>query len=156
VSGNQLWKIEPLADGYYKLVAKHSGKVLDVANASLEDGAQVFQYTDFAATYHNQQWRLQPVAVSARAATGGKGEESPIQLYPNPARGQLTVALPFAASQVTATAVTDLAGRQHLHNAHKASGPRQLLVPLGTLPAGLYLLRLQAGPDSRVIRFSKR
>ncbi len=160
VSDNQLWKIELVGDGYYKLAARHSGKVLDVAGASLEDGAQVIQYSDFAATAHNQQWQLQPVTSPARVAASGSkaapSEAFQLKLYPNPVEDRLTVQLPFAASQVRATAVTDLTGRQYLHNAHKAGGGQQLFLPVGSLRPGLYLLRLQVGNTSRVVRFSKR
>ncbi len=159
-SDNQLWKIEAVGDGYYKIVARHSGKVLDVAGASLEDGAQVIQYSDFAATAHNQQWQLQPVTSPARVAASGSkaapSEAFQLKLYPNPVEDRLTVQLPFAASQVRATAVTDLTGRQYLHNAHKAGGGQQLFLPVGSLRPGLYLLRLQVGNTSRVVRFSKR
>jgi hypothetical protein len=42
--------------GYYALVAKHSGKSIDVSMASTSDGAPAFQYTYKSAT--NQQWSL--------------------------------------------------------------------------------------------------
>jgi len=160
VSDNQLWKIEPVGEGYYKLVARHSGKVLDVAGGALEDGAAVIQYTDFAATAHNQQWLLEPVTVGAgRLASSGSRAVSQeawqATLYPNPAQDQLSVKLPFPASGVTATVVTDATGRQYLHNAHRVSG-QQLALPVSTLRPGLYLLRLQVGNQSKVVKFAKR
>lgn len=42
---NQLWKLESVGDGYYRIVAKHSNKVLDVEGRSIALGAQVNQYT---------------------------------------------------------------------------------------------------------------
>ncbi|MFE9098041.1 RICIN domain-containing protein [Streptomyces sp. NPDC007264] len=48
-----------LADGYYTLRAKHSGKCLEVAGGSTADSAQVYQMTcatDNLRTY--QQWKL--------------------------------------------------------------------------------------------------
>jgi len=42
--------------GYYKIEAKHSGKVLDVADASTSDGAKVHQWS--YAGGDNQQWKV--------------------------------------------------------------------------------------------------
>src|SRR5687767_12245209 len=46
--------IDPNA--YYKIVARHSSKVLDVSGVSTADGANVQQWTDTGGT--NQQWRI--------------------------------------------------------------------------------------------------
>ncbi|MEV4399963.1 RICIN domain-containing protein [Nonomuraea sp. NPDC049607] len=40
---NQIFRLEP-ADGGYKFIAEHSGKVLAVANASTDPGARVVQF----------------------------------------------------------------------------------------------------------------
>ncbi|MES2730903.1 MAG: RICIN domain-containing protein [Bacteroidota bacterium] len=42
---NQQWKIEEVEPGYYKLTVQHSGKVLEVENASLKDNAVLRQGT---------------------------------------------------------------------------------------------------------------
>ena len=41
---NQIFRPEPLGDGYYRFVAQHSGKVLDVSGASTANGAQIIQW----------------------------------------------------------------------------------------------------------------
>jgi alpha-galactosidase len=46
--------------GYYNLVNRNSGKVLDVAGYSTADGGAIDQWTDNSGT--NQQWTLTPVA----------------------------------------------------------------------------------------------
>jgi len=53
---NQKWSLEPVGDGYYKLVAKHSGKVLDVAGISSANGAKLHQW-DYVGG-DNQKWKL--------------------------------------------------------------------------------------------------
>jgi hypothetical protein len=53
----QKWAIIPIADSAFQLVAKHSGKALDVKGAVLEDVALI-QQTRHQGT--NQQWRLTP------------------------------------------------------------------------------------------------
>ncbi len=45
-----------VSGGIYTLAAKCSGKVLDVANASTEDGAKMIQWTNYTAS--NQQFRV--------------------------------------------------------------------------------------------------
>ena len=46
-----------LPDGYYKIQAKHSGKLMDISGASTSDGAQMIQYQDNGAW--NQVFHLQ-------------------------------------------------------------------------------------------------
>src|SRR5262249_53566071 len=59
--------------GYYTLVAKHSGKCLDVAGASTTNGANVQQYTCHSGA--NQQWAITEQAdgyVTIRSKLSGK------------------------------------------------------------------------------------
>lgn len=51
---NQYFDFEYLGDGYYKITAKHSGKVLDVYWEKMEAGANVQQY--YWNNGDNQQW----------------------------------------------------------------------------------------------------
>jgi hypothetical protein len=51
--------IQPVIDGKYILVNRASGKVMEVANGSLNNGANVQQGTNTGATY--QQWNVTPV-----------------------------------------------------------------------------------------------
>jgi 1-phosphatidylinositol phosphodiesterase len=46
----------PLADGVYRLLAKHSGKAADVSGGSIADGALLHQWTWYGG--NNQRWRL--------------------------------------------------------------------------------------------------
>ncbi|MBC8084481.1 MAG: cellulase family glycosylhydrolase [Hymenobacter sp.] len=62
-----------IANGTYRIVARHSGKVLDVAGRSTADGAAVAQYPYGGGT--NQQWSVQALgggAYSIRAVHSGK------------------------------------------------------------------------------------
>jgi hypothetical protein len=98
-----------------------------------------------------------PVATAARLAeTAETPETGQIILYPNPVRDRFTVTLPFAATQVRGTAVTNAAGKVYLHNAHRESGEREIQVSAGTLPKGLYLLRLDTEEGYRVIKFARQ
>jgi regulation of enolase protein 1 (concanavalin A-like superfamily) len=53
ISGNSL---QTIPDGTYRIIARHSGKALDVTGASTADGANVEQWTYSGGT--NQQWTL--------------------------------------------------------------------------------------------------
>lgn len=64
---NQLWTIEPTSDGYVRIVARHTGKLLDVEGASIYDGAQVIQYTGHGGA--NQQWLRRAVVSTAALVT---------------------------------------------------------------------------------------
>ena len=53
---NQQWRVENAADGYVRIVSRHSGQCLDVTGASSEAGATVIQWPCHGEA--NQQWRL--------------------------------------------------------------------------------------------------
>ncbi|HET9210674.1 MAG TPA: RICIN domain-containing protein, partial [Thermoanaerobaculia bacterium] len=53
---NQLWSLEKLSDGWFKIVSRNSGKCLQVKDASQEEDAVVEQGTYKGET--NQQWTL--------------------------------------------------------------------------------------------------
>jgi endoglucanase len=62
-----------VANGTYRIVARHSGKVLGVAGGSTADGADITQYANSGAT--NQQWNVVSLgsgAYSIRAVHSGK------------------------------------------------------------------------------------
>ncbi len=91
--------------------------------------------------------------VSATQAAGA--EDVQVSLYPNPARENLTVKLPFAARQVTGTAVVTAAGEGILQDGHRVKGEYELEIPVGQLKPGLYLLRLRSAHGQQVVRFVK-
>lgn len=51
---NQQFELEHLGDGSYKVIAKHSGKVLDVAGVSSANGADIHQWSYSGSD--NQKW----------------------------------------------------------------------------------------------------
>jgi hypothetical protein len=58
-AGNQIFRPEPLGDGFYRFVAQHSGKVLDVAGASTASGAKIVQWPWHGGD--NQRFAIQPL-----------------------------------------------------------------------------------------------
>ncbi|WP_189276154.1 RICIN domain-containing protein, partial [Kitasatospora griseola] len=56
---NQKWRIEPAGDGRHRLIARHSGKALDIAGPSAANGAAVNQWE--WNNGDNQKFRLEAV-----------------------------------------------------------------------------------------------
>ena len=56
---NELWRLLPVDDNLYQIVAKHSALCLTVQDASQEDKAQVIQSN--CSESPNQIWRFQIV-----------------------------------------------------------------------------------------------
>ncbi|MET0403858.1 MAG: RICIN domain-containing protein, partial [Cystobacter sp.] len=65
-SDNQLWLLEPQADGYYVIVSKNSGKAFAVSGGSQVNGTQVIQWPK--STQDHFKWRFDP-AESPQATT---------------------------------------------------------------------------------------
>jgi hypothetical protein len=55
---NQQWKIEALGDGYCRLMARHSGRMLDV-NLGMDNQANVVQHEWHGGD--NQRWKIEPL-----------------------------------------------------------------------------------------------
>ncbi|WP_405526409.1 RICIN domain-containing protein [Streptomyces avidinii] len=56
---NQRFTLEPVEGGFYRIIARHSGKVLEVTDAGTDNGTAVRQWKWSGATH--QQWRPEPV-----------------------------------------------------------------------------------------------
>jgi hypothetical protein len=122
--------------------------------AGITDGTISLSTTGGAANFSGVEvWR---VPTAARTTAGVETENAALHLYPNPVRDRLTVALPFPAEAVRSTAVRNAAGAVYLKDAHVVAGPQGLQLDVAALPAGLYLLRIDAGTGSRVVRFVKQ
>jgi hypothetical protein len=88
-------------------------------------------------------------AVEAKVAGGA--EDVQVSLYPNPARENLTVKLPFPARLVSGTAVVTATGEGLIQVGHRVKGEYELEIPVGHLKTGLYLLRLRSEHGQQVV-----
>ena len=70
---NQKWEIKYLSNGFYSIVAHHSGKALDVENAGIDNFANVQQYANTAATNDAQQWAIKDAGNGAYYIINKKG-----------------------------------------------------------------------------------
>ena len=56
IENNQQFRFDSLGNGLYRIVAKHSGKVLDINSSSHDNSAKVIQYNYYSG--NNQKFRL--------------------------------------------------------------------------------------------------
>ena len=139
------WRIQASgASDYYNIVSKANGEYL--ANKTETDNAVLWPASDT----DYRRWKLIEVG-QANARTAGvkaktlSGEivpevESKLAFYPNPATHQLQVVLP-ASKKSTRLLIQDLRGRTVLQMRLKTSQS----IEIGSLPKGMYLVRLQQG-----------
>lgn len=62
-AASQQWSLQATDGGYYKVLARHSGKGIDVSNAATSAGSPVAQWDAWGGT--NQQWRFEDVGNGA-------------------------------------------------------------------------------------------
>jgi hypothetical protein len=101
-----------------------------------------------------------PVTVAGAREAGeapvaGSAEDVEVSVYPNPAKDNLTVKLPFPARHVSGTAVVTAAGEGLMQDGHRVKGEYELEIPVGQLRPGMYLLRLRSEHGQQVVRFVK-
>jgi hypothetical protein len=78
-----------------------------------------------------------------------------LKVYPNPTREQLHIELPVLSDRPIAVQLYNAQGQLLRSEQHLVSEPLLQLEALGSLPAGLYIVQLQADGRSYVARFSK-
>ena len=57
--GNQRFRLDPVGDGFYRIMIEHSGMCLDVEGISPDNGARVIQWPYWGGD--NQKWRVEGV-----------------------------------------------------------------------------------------------
>ena len=77
----------------------------------------------------------------------------PLQVYPNPAREQLHIELPAWSEQSVTLRLLNAQGQLLRSEERLVTGPSTQLEELGSLPAGIYLLQLEAGGRRYFARF---
>lgn len=77
----------------------------------------------------------------------------PLRVYPNPAREQLHIELPAWSEQSVTLRLLNAQGQLLRSEERLVTGPSTQLEELGSLPAGIYLLQLEAGGRRYFARF---
>ena len=88
---NQQFIFVDQGDGYYQLVARHSGKILEIAEASTEDAANAQQFENNGQL--NGDWELVPVVTSTNSIDN---PQLSLAIYPNPAQNIITIEATFS------------------------------------------------------------
>ena len=112
--------------------------------------------------YENGAGQIDGVGVvlsgfAVSEAAGPVAEAARLGVAPNPAAGgAATVRLELAAAADVRVEVFDALGRRvaELHDGPLAAGPHALVVPVGSLPAGVYVVRARAGAMRATGRFT--
>lgn len=94
--------------------------------------------------------RVYQLDVSSVAETAAP---KPLRVYPNPAREQLHIELPTLSEQSVTLRLLNAQGQLLRSEERLVTGPSTQLEELGSLPAGLYLLQLEAGGRRYFARF---
>lgn len=161
-ANRQRWKPISLGGGFFSLQNKHSGKRLDVAGNSTNNGANIQTWNN--TNNSNQQWRFEQVetgsnrladipieyeggSAQVQAKLGAQDEQ--VELFPNPAKNELTVNLPNLHDFIGAK-ILDASGRQ-LMEATVSKETIQMEFNLSGLPAGVYFIHFNS-PTSPVVR----
>ncbi|MBD0257924.1 MAG: RICIN domain-containing protein, partial [Cytophagales bacterium] len=144
-ANNQQWKFEDVGGGFYKITARHSGKGLDVANASLADGGNVHQWTYNGGL--NQQWKIDLLSTATSRLSFEETADAGVRVYPNPvSNGVLRLSIRANEAETAQLVLSNGRGGTPIgETLHLHAGDNRVSVPLGGLPAGLYLLRVQRG-----------
>ena len=143
--------------GTYRLLARHSGKALDIYGAGLDDGAPAIQWAYGGGA--NQQWKIEQVDPAARlgspAAAGLAGPETAaaLSLYPNPSPdGKATLRLRAAKAQSATVFVRNpQGGLVGVFTVPVPAGATDWRLP-STLPKGTYFV--QTTLDGKPQRFT--
>ena len=142
----QQWAIVPLNNGHVKIMNNKSGKVLDVAGGSKNDGATVFQY-DFL-NGENQQWRFElasaPVIITG--TSNSELETLNYSVYPNPTKDKLHFDTQTVPSKIE---IFNHVGQLQL------SVTESNTVDIAHLSVGVYLAKVHVGQQARVVKVVK-
>ncbi len=110
---NQVWFLEYVSDGWFRIRNRWSGKCLDVDGASTANGANILQWTSNGGL--SQQWRLLPVDAAIEFTA------------PSAPTGLVATANAVSVNlSWTASGATDLAGYNVLR-ADTSGGPYSLI-----------------------------
>ena len=142
----QKWKITPVnTGGYYGIVDTQSVNAIDNSGGSFANGNTVIQWTNDINNNVNQQWYFQKMDMILTDVVQPDMLSQQIQLYPNPAKENVSIRFAVNEPQEITIIITDIAGNQKFRLVNKLfeSGNQVLTIPLsGSFVAGVYFVTL--------------
>jgi rhamnogalacturonan endolyase len=141
-STNQQFQLVSTGDGYYRIVARHSGKCVEVLGSSTAAGADVVQYTCNGG--NNQSFKFTPVGSSARKMD--PAGETDLVVYPNPSHGNFTL----VESGKFSYSILDQTG----NTVEKGNGENQAIIGEKLSP-GVYILNVEGIEKAQNVKLIK-
>jgi hypothetical protein len=137
----------PIDSDYYKIVAKHSGKLVEVSDFSTINGGNVQQWSD--ANQISGQWKLVRLSAATPASIGSitkKEDISGISVYPNPAVTTL-----YIGGITNAVSIKVYNGSGQLQTSSFGKS-----IAVDQLKAGVYFVQLKSKGIDQVLKFVKQ
>ncbi len=110
-----------------------------------------YQVTDPSGNASNQVCRV--VTVGANTTSVNEDFASKMNLYPNPSNGSFTINFGNALAEDAILSITDMTGRT-IHEVKVNALTETMSIDLTTLPAGVYMARIQQSQNQAVLRFT--
>ena len=142
----QKWKITPVnTGGFYGIIDSQSVNAIDNSGGSFANGNSVITWTNDINNNVNQQWYFQKMDMILTEAFQPGMLSEQIQLYPNPAKENVSIRFGLNEPQKITINITDIAGNQKykLDNNLFESGNQVFTIPLsGNFVSGVYFVTL--------------
>ncbi|HEA28436.1 MAG TPA: T9SS type A sorting domain-containing protein [Leeuwenhoekiella sp.] len=135
----QRWGFEEIEPGYYKISSKNGGKVLDVAQCSTADGANVQQFQWVGGDC--QRWGLNSTNSLSLNVNKNNAEEQ-LTIIPNPASTYFEIATPTKLEfPVQIELFNSLGNRVKSEVLKDNSLSKRMRVNLDGISSGVYMVR---------------
>lgn len=148
----QKWQLVNLGNGYYQIKSKISGKCLDVANASKDDGANVIQYTC------NTSSTNQHFVISWLKSTNDNILENVkytnLNIYPNPASNKITIEIPEKYVSSGLIDIYDQTGRKLL--TIPIENKSLINIDISKFSNGIYIVQIKNNNDIVIQKLIKK
>ena len=144
--GNGNFSMNNIPVGTYSIYPEHMNYAT-TAYANIVIGATVSAYTNINFNQDNSKMSIKP-----RSATGiaGAPDKAIITLYPNPAKGAVTLSWKGADLTGAQVIITDLAGQVVYNHSIPASAAMASVLNVSSLQPGMYFVRVKNGSTEMV------
>jgi hypothetical protein len=152
-NSSQRWNLLKNVDGFYRIASKQSAKVLNVAQNSLANAANVNLLTSDTLT--SQQWEIVSVGVLADVPSVTTPGDA-ISIYPNPSKANLNIKFEGLTEKEVSIEITNLLGKV-IYNTSSILNPKiEFTINTSSFLEGVYILHLvDKNGDGKAMEFIK-